>query len=828
MNPTISRRVIAKTMPSGWSFALYLAALIAAIMLAAPCVHAADVDVTPSIVAGSKVPGGTYQLTGGYTINDGSSVNGYKWEQEEGTAVLFSSDTVQNPTVTLGTATDYAAYLKEVLREPPITAADLPKDLNLQDINQIEKGLQDRNQVVAINPLAFEKGEEVVLKFTVSTTSGDYSAELAVTTELPWGVSTGVRTVPVMVPVLLYAKNATDYNWSITSAPGGSTATLTDPTTQTPWFTPDKNGTYLVEETNSGATLDVHAGLYHGVIDPVLTLNSVLYGDGLPVGDPNCTSCHDGGAAPDNFTPWRTTGHAEAFTQGITTNGHFGTGCFACHTVGYGLDGPDFPNGIDDTPNYTAFLNLLSSNQAAGTISGTWEEMLDPVSGMPDTARLSNIQCENCHGPQDYTEAHRNKPGAPRVSLSADVCGSCHGEPARHGRFQQWQLSNHADYELAAERGAEDGNCARCHSGNGFVAWDDLNFDPNQEVDVTWDADTVVPQTCAACHNPHDTGSTSGGPDTNARVRVNGFTGGTCGGTDENPERCDTYELLAGFVAPAVGRGATCMTCHNSRNGLRNDATWASLSDSQKDDTPHHGVQADLIMGQNMYFMNSDDLVRGKHSLIPDTCATCHMEKTLPPEIFSYNRGGTNHTFAADPNICSQCHGDNSVSADNIDTIVSSYMDDLTAALGDAWMRLMAANYPVTIGGACGTADVNNKGKNGVNNPITNVEWVYAGFRGIRLNVTVGGNTCSNLDPASILVGKTFNNTDKNTTLKDLSLQPGNDVLWKAMWNYGLIYEDETINAGDPPPHTARGVHNPDFSIKGLTRAITAVKALNP
>ena len=102
MNPTISRRVIAKTMPSGWSFALYLAALIAAIMLAAPCAHAADVDVTPSIVAGSKVPGGTYQLTGGYTINDGSTLNGYKWEQEEGTAVLFSSDTVQNPTVTLG------------------------------------------------------------------------------------------------------------------------------------------------------------------------------------------------------------------------------------------------------------------------------------------------------------------------------------------------------------------------------------------------------------------------------------------------------------------------------------------------------------------------------------------------------------------------------------------------------------------------------------------------------------------------------------------------------------------------------------------------------
>ena len=46
-----------------------------------------------------------------------------------------------------------------------------------------------------------------------------------------------------------------------------------------------------------------------------------------------------------------------------------------------------------------------------------------------------------------------------------------------------------------------------------------------------------MPQICAACHNPHDTGSFSGGPDTNARVRVNG-DGGTCGDAT-----CDTYEL---------------------------------------------------------------------------------------------------------------------------------------------------------------------------------------------------------------------------------------------------------------------------------------------
>jgi hypothetical protein len=390
------------------------------------------------------------------------------------------------------------------------------------------------------------------------------------------------------------------------------------------------------------------------------------------------------------------------------------------------------------------------------------------------------------------------------------VCGSCHGEPARHGRFQQWQLSSHADYELARERGASNGNCARCHSGNGFVAWSDLDFDPDQDVTVTWDEDTVVPQVCAACHDPHDTGTTSGSDETNAKVRLMG----------------DTKMLIAGFKANGVGKAATCMTCHNSRaDGPRNDFTWSTLTDDQKDDTPHHGVQADLIMGQNAYFVS---LGSGPHALIEDVCVDCHMDKTQPPASLSFYQAGTNHTFAANPGVCIECHESGTPNAAGVDAQITGLLDDLQVAMSNAWKRLMVANYPVTIGGACGTADVNNKGKNGVNNPITNVEWVYAGFRGTRLNVTVGGNTCSNLDPASILVGKTFNNTDKNTTLKDLSLQPGNDVLWKAMWNYGLIYEDETINAGDPPPHTARGVHNPDFSIKGLTRAITAVEALNP
>jgi hypothetical protein len=752
---------------------------------------------------------------GSYTILDGSTYIGSGWSLGGGGPANISDGSSDNTDVTLGSASEYAAHLVQVLREPPITESDLPPDLQLQPINQIEKGLQNRNQVVAINPMGLEEAETVPLVYSVETTSGVYQQEVDVVTSLPWGVSTGVRTVPVNSSVLLYGKEGASYSWSIVGAPGSSTATLTDANTRTPWFTPDAVGTYEIQNSSSGATVEVHAGRYHGVIDPVLTLDSVMFGDGRPVADESCTACHyEGGAAPANFDTWRNTGHAEAFTQGITTNGHFSEHCFACHAVGFGKE-----SGIDDTPNYDAFITALSDEQHGGDISTLWETML---TDMPDTARLSNIQCENCHGPQSYTEAHMDQPGAPRVSLSADVCGSCHGEPARHGRFQQWQLSNHADYDLARERGAggfAPGNCGRCHSGNGFVAWSKLDnpFDPDTNVTVTWDEDTVVPQTCAACHNPHDTGTTSGSDETNARVRVNG-EGGTCGGP-----LCDTYKLVAGFTAVNVGKGATCMTCHNSRAGdVRTDANWNNLSDSEKTGGPHHGVQADLIMGQNMYFFASNELVRGKHSLIEDTCVTCHMNKTQPPDLLSYNQAGTNHTFAADPNICSECHGDTDPNANNIDALITTYMGQLETALDSGYMRLLANHYPVAAGGGCNVADGGN--------PITAVTWNYGGHSGSTLDITLDdGSSCSNRSLGSVQVDGGAN------SLVDVLLNPANGAedLLKARWNYGMNYEDETINGctdnTDPncnPPHTHRGVHNADFQIKSLTRAIDAVNAV--
>jgi hypothetical protein len=143
----------------------------------------------------------------------------------------------------------------------------------------------------------------------------------------------------------------------------------------------------------------------------------------------------------------------------------------------------------------------------------------------------------------------------------------------------------------------------------------------------------IQPVTCAACHDPHGAGTLSGEPNT-ALVRV----------VDETPL------LPSGYRVVGAGRGALCMTCHNSRNGRHDDGVVPTSHS-----TPHHSSQADVLLGQNAYFVTPG--LRGSHSFLGDTCATCHMERTPPPADLSYYGAGTNHAFAADPHLCTDCHG---------------------------------------------------------------------------------------------------------------------------------------------------------------------------
>ena len=548
------------------------------------------------------------------------------------------------------------------------------------------------------------------------------------------------------------------FGWEILSKPAESAAILVDSTTQDPYFTPDVAGAYAIEQEGTEATITIIAGTYVGGING-------QDANGNPT--MTCSQCHSSTVAE-----WAPSGHAHIFSDNVNTSDHYSESCLPCHTVGY-LSGA---NGIDQASDWKLFIESGLLTHSSPT---NWTTIL---ADYQQTAQLSNIQCENCHGPQSpgHTQGREL-----RVSISSDVCGTCHGEPPRHGRYQQWEESGHANFELAIEEG-EDGNCGRCHSGQGFLAWTKQDNDPTYEIPedqfeaLGMTPDKVQPQTCAVCHDPHYVGTVSGDT-TDAPVRI----------------MDDTPVLLAGFSANNVGKGAICLVCHNSRRGLRNDANPPTSYRA-----PHEPTQADVLMGQNAFFVQVGQ--RSSHANLKDSCVACHMQATPPPAGFSYNQSGTNHNFAASITICSQCHtGLNGLALQGSTELM---LEDLNKAVGAAAVTklnglgsiIVSPIEPETEREASGDVTIDT-----ATNPVTDVE-IASGSRltfkivlttPIDITYVNDDSTTETVTTNTFDVQLEFLRDGTDTVVYALS---GNMV--RACWNYLLIKQD-----------LSEGVHNPSF-----------------
>jgi hypothetical protein len=715
-----------------------------------------------------EAPGATVTLNVTVDAQDGSTVSEYKWEQTAGVPAEISGADTDALSVTLA---DGAAYKAELMAW-------------LEDVNRF--GVQ------GINPHALEAAEIAVFKVTVTTDSGSYSDSVEVIAGLPYVVSIGINNVPIGLPVLLMGKAQDSYSWTLTG-PSGSGAALDDASDRNPSFTPDVEGKYTLSEATGEATFDVYAGTWMGVI-------TGLDADGELEVDSACTMCHNGEVTADQFTPWKASGHAEILTQNIDNpRGHWSLNCAWCHTVGYdvAVDNGGFDEAI-----------AAEGWEAPHGHVGNFATM---VADYPDSARLANIQCENCHGPQD-SDAHTM--GAMRQNLTSDLCGSCHGEPPRHGRFQQWEESGHANLELAIEestvegRGGTAGHCGRCHSGQGFIAWlgqGDLTkriqgADGNATVEelaaLGMTDDAVQPVTCAVCHDPHDVGKSSGDPNT-ASVRVDGNTG----------------MLPAGFEAIGVGRGALCMTCHNTRNGAHNDATGGPSGYR----APHVAAQADVLMGENAFFVDTG--VRGDHSFIGDTCTTCHMETTPPPAALSYNLGGTNHAFEASKAICAECHG--AFDGGTLEETVEEMLHELGAKMGEYLLGKMPDQVhiqdytPHESGGKeydLRSADVTVDKANIVSieptEPHGRQGYILEFATAVEVTYEPEGEEAHTLSLTHVEVQIANITTDGET-----AVIAEDDPLVKVGWNYFLLHGDGS-----------HGVHNPSFTMDVIRASLAALE----
>ncbi len=736
-------------------------------------------------VDGSPIPGNKLTASATVAVMDGSQLNSVTWSQKSGAAADLTPAGNNAVDVVL----------------PEVTAF---KDHFFDIVANERHALLDRNTVVGVTPFDYDEASAVALEVTVVTSKGTYTSDAEVAAELPFNWQGGIRRIPIGVAILLHGKSKADgssYQWTVTPPAASAITGLMDADTQNPYFTPDVAGKYVVSESEIGASLELYAGSWVGALDSQGQPNTV------------CTACHDGDLAPDKFTPWIKSGHAEIFKQNLNDGGHYSSACFSCHTVGYNLAVSN--NGVDDQPDYPAFLDhFFPGGHSPMTNPNNWNTVLTDY---PTVAHLANVQCENCHGPIDGAE-HRNVMPLAGRSVSSDVCGVCHGEPTRHGRFQQWQESLHADYTLAEEeatvenRGATAAHCGRCHAAQGFLAWIDQGDLTKQIQGASGNAtvaeltalgltvDTVHPQTCVVCHDPHAQGTTSGEPNT-ATVRISG----------------DTPMLPAGFAATGVGRGAICITCHNTRNGAHNDQVGLPSNYS----APHTPAQGDVLMGQNAYFVTIGD--RSPHSFIEDTCATCHMELTPPPPEFSLSGAGTNHSFTASITICGQCHG--VFDGGTLQATVEGELEDLGASMGgylqariDGAGTIVLSDYtPHDYNGAAYdlksaavTVEASNITSLSPTEPHGQQGYIVNFATPVDFTYSPAGETphTVSLMQAQVQLGD-FAMADGTT-----KIIAAGDPLVRAGWNYFLIHGD-----------ASKGIHNPSFTQAVLNASQAALQS---
>ena len=134
--------------------------------------------VSPVIVTakttGEAVPEGVLEATASVEVLDGSTVEGVAWRQLTPVEAGIENGDTEAATVTLGTLLAYKDELFVLLAEPPIGPEHLPPNVELPE-GEFPGGLQNRWEVVGLNPLVLEETGLVTLEVSVTTTSGTYS-----------------------------------------------------------------------------------------------------------------------------------------------------------------------------------------------------------------------------------------------------------------------------------------------------------------------------------------------------------------------------------------------------------------------------------------------------------------------------------------------------------------------------------------------------------------------------------------------------------------------------------------------------------------------------
>ena len=733
--------------------------------------------------------GATVALTATASDPNGDALT-YAWQNTSAPTLGAVTGSGASGSIEMPTLTQAFAF-----RPDPTNPGQFISGYTLEDRFGMVPIITDtRGQITATVTVVDGRGQTASASLTVSAAS----------------VNGGTGNVPQGQRIYVNSGHDSPNAWSLTSKPANATATLDDPASRTPSFVVDRTGVYTLTEGTH--TMTITAGTWRGAIGG---------GSGDTVTpDGACLVCHQGtfpNAPPDMFTPWLATGHATMFTRGINgkVSNHYTGACIGCHTVGN--DDGVANGGFDDVAGSTWAM--------PGSFAATnWDGM---VANAPNLAKLANIQCESCHGPQD-SAAHtktwdanqKSQPFlSPRIAYSSENCATCHGAGAHH-IYSEWTTVGDGGMSHASRFGVTHGasatglsaSCGRCHTAQGYTLYAGI-LNQGKVALTSIPAATLAtvttanaePVTCVACHDPHDATNPN-------QLRFYG----------------NTPNLPSGFAGAGMGKGALCLTCHNSRNGaqtgsdaltyLHEDGEPYNAGNPTGYSAPHQADQGDVFTGHNAYFMGANMPMTSKHAAITDTCVGCHM--TLQPKGYLSHgaQARSGHLFrieeADQQTLCASCHGA-TVNGEGIQAQVEVQLAALATTMGNA----VKAKINGFAGGVVrvrawdeatdlySSTSASNVVLDLVGNPVTSVGIEENhGQIGFVLHfaqpITVPFVTSSGAPAPSksmtsfgVQMGAVKDNQATPAVLYALS---GNLV--RAGWNYFLIEGDQS-----------KGLHNPSF-----------------
>jgi hypothetical protein len=559
--------------------------------------------------------------------------------------------------------------------------------------------------------------------------------KLPATTELTGGLFTiGVGQpayLEAQLDITVAASDILSTDWALTTKPAGSSALLTEspignsvpiyePSDRLAFqvagrklLRPDVAGIYVVTATIATRTATVNLAQ---------TLVAATY-----VGINTCSSCHSGGLADVKVPAWSKTLHSEVFKDnidGLTGQTSYGSSCFGCHTVGYDT-AATAPNG-----GFSDVMAKLGWTPPAATKVGNFDAVPDALKN------LANIQCENCHGPGSLHAGSGGWPVAISLSSDSGVCSQCHAAATHHVKGTEWNNSRHAVTTRDAS-GAGREACVGCHTGSGFIqranaAKAGTAFSPMNT--------SFNPINCQTCHEPH--GQTV--PD-KAAHQVRTLT---------------SVKLADGTMVTKGGTGMLCMNCHQSRMS----AAAVPTTQGSSHFGPHHSPQADMLQGVNGFTYGKTMPSSAHEDVVPDTCATCHMQAMAATDPALTFVGG--HTFkpsmAATATLpakqlvgaCQTCHGPDVTTFDfalfdyngdgvteGVQTEVQHLLDQLSALLPPDNKPKTSLNIdstwtPRQLEAAYNWLFVNNDGSRGIHNTAYTVGLLKASIADLSGNAT--------------------------------------------------------------------------------------------